>query len=135
MQTPFDPPPLDTGAASGPELAAALSRRHPNDDWLAALAKGAVMNRGDVEEILRSDAPPPQQIIDAVTALETVLRPPDPEARDDVFEAQTNAQDAVMEVDGEAGLQTVASPKPHPSRSNSPDEQGVREGDYQNNEI
>ncbi len=41
----------------------------------------------------------------------------------------------MMEVDGEAGLQIVPSPKPHPSRSNSRHEQGVRPEDHENNEY
>ncbi len=127
--------PIDPATATGPHLAAALTERHPHEDWLAALAKGAVMSRGDVEQILMSEAPLPQTILDAVLDLEQTLAPPDPSGADDLFEARTNADDAMMEVDGEAGMQTVPSPKPHPSRSNSLHEQGVREEDHENNDI
>ncbi len=127
--------PIDPATATGPHLAAALAERHPHEDWLAALAKGAVMSRGDVKRILLSEAPLPQAILDAVVDLERMLIPPDPSGTDDLFEARTNDGDARMEVDGEAGLHTVPSPKPHPSRSNSLYEQGVREEDRENNDY
>lgn len=135
MPTKTQSLPIDPATATGPALAAALTERHPHEDWLAALAKGAVMSRGDVERILTTEAPLPQTILDAVIDLENTLTPPDPAGADDLFEARTNDTDAMMEVDGEAGLQTVPSPKPHPSRSNSLHEQGVREKDHENNDY
>ena len=130
-------PPLtpNFATATGRELSLELARRYPNDDWVAALAKGAVMNRGDVERILQTEVPVSEGILEAAMNLEQTITPPDPQAQDDLFEAQTNARDAVMEVDGEAGLNMVPSPKPHPSRTNSPNEQGVRGEDYENQEI
>ncbi len=127
--------PIDPATATGPDLAAALTERHPGEDWLAALAKGAVMSRGDVSRILLSGEPLPQTILDAVIQLEQTLTPPDPSRTDDVFAARTNDGDARMEVDGEAGLHTNPSPKPHPSQSNSLHEQGVRKDEYENNEY
>jgi len=121
-------PPQTTGA----ELVAMLSSRHPDVDWLAALAKGAVMSRADVEDMLSGPAPLPAVLIDAASDLDRTIVPGDPTARDDVFGAQTNDADSPMEVDAEAGLTTVPSSKPHPSRSNSLNEMGERTEDYQN---
>lgn len=119
-----DPLPQD-----GRGLADALARRYPADDWLAALAKGAVMSRGDVEAHLLSAEPMPSAILEAAAQLDELLRPP--EAGDHVFAAETNDEAAAIETDAEAGLHVLPGPKQHPSRSNSPDEMGQREGDYQ----
>jgi hypothetical protein len=122
-------------APTGLALAERLARRHPAEDWVAALAKGAVMSRIEVEAALASDQPAPPRILAAVDALERMLQPPDPQGQDDVFEARTNDRDATMEVDAEAGLTNVPSPKPHPSRSDSPHSMGERKEDYQNDGI
>ena len=127
--------PLAPGLATGRSLAEWLASRHPGEDWIAALAKGAVMNRPDIEAILASDEAAPPAIIEAAQNLEAMLQPPNPAGQDDIFEARTNDDQAVMEVDGEAGLNTVPSSKPHPSKSNSPDEMGERKEDYQNDGI
>ncbi len=127
--------PLAPGSTGGRSLADLLARRHPGEDWIAALAKGAVMSRPDVEAILASDDPAPPAILEAASSLEAMLQPPDPYGQDDIFEARTNDDQAVMEVDGEAGLTNVPSSKPHPSRSNSRHEMGERKEDCQNDGI
>ncbi len=135
MQAKARPTLVDPGSITGTDLAATLAARYPREDWLAALAKGAVMSRGDVARILHAEGPLPAVIVHAALDLEALLATPERTRGDDVFAARTNADDAMMEVDGEAGLQTVPSPKPHPSRSNSPHEQGVREGDRESNDT
>lgn len=135
MQDLYAPDPPGSDRPTGLALAERLARRHPGEDWIAALAKGAVMSRGELEGILASDEPAPPPILSAAAELEELLRRPDPQGQDDVFEARTNDVAAPIEVDAEAGLTTVASPKPHPSKSNSPNEMGVRKEDYQNDEI
>lgn len=135
MQEDRSPLPSGHEAIDGTSLASTLARRHPDEDWLAALAKGAVMSRCDVERILESSDPVPPMILEAAAAIDRTLQPPDPSSSDDVFEAKTNDQDAQFEVDSEAGLTNLPSPKPHPSRSDSPDAMGVRKDDRQNNEI
>lgn len=128
-------PQQDLDKLDGAGIADALSRRYPHDDWLAAVAKGAVVNRSEVESHLSPGVAPPESILRAIRDIERHLAPPDPTSTENVFSAQTNDDDAMMEVDGEAGMTISPSPKPHPSKSNSPNEMGVRPEDRQYDET
>ncbi len=122
--------PTPTAAMNGAELAVALAKRYPGEDWLAALAKSAVMPRGEVERHLQASAPPPGSLLRAIEGMDAALDPPDPQATDDVFAASTNDRDAQLEVDSEAGHVVLPHPKPSPSKSNSPNELGTRTDEH-----
>lgn len=115
---------VPTAATNGADLAVMLAGRYPGRDWLAALAKGAVMPRADVERHMQSTYPPPGSILRAIEDLDQTLDPGDPGAGDDVFAADTNDDVARMEVDAEAGMTVSPAPKTSPSRSGSPHEMG-----------
>jgi hypothetical protein len=104
-----------------------LERRYPDRDWLAALAKAAVASRADVEAMLDAEFIPPE-LEQAAAEVDALMAPPDPGAadRDRPFSASTNDADAIMEVDGEAGLNATPAPKWRPSQTGSPHEAGER---------
>jgi hypothetical protein len=103
---------------NGQELARALERRYPDRDWLAALAKAAVVPRAEAERMLAGETLP-DTLLDAVKALPDVIDPGDPDATDDIFDADTNADAAAMEIDGEAGMVVSPSNKGMPSQTGS----------------
>lgn len=116
--------PSPSAHSSGLELASMLAARYPDEDWLAAIAKGAVMPRADVERALQSPEPPPGSILRAIEDIDLTLTPGDPAADDHVFAARDASGAARMEVDAEAGLNVLVSPKTSPSKSGSPYEAG-----------
>lgn len=113
---------------TGPEVAAALSRAYPGQDWIAALGRGALLSRSDVETCLVTEAPVPPALLDAYTEIERHLDLGQPTATDDVFAASTNDTDAPMEVDAEAGMTVSPGAKMAPSRTGSPHEMGEKPG-------
>ena len=110
----------------GAQLVAELSQRYPDADWLAALAKGAVMSRSEVDGHINAGSPLPDRIVQAVQQIEDHLSPPDPADQSNVFAAQTNDDAAQMEVDGEAGLTVLPGARPNPSKSDSIHSMGQR---------
>jgi hypothetical protein len=101
----------------GPALARELQRRHPGDDWLAALSKAAGKPRGDVERYLQEPGTLPQELNEAARQVGSLLSPDAAPGRD-AF-ARTNDVDAPMEVDAEAGAVVLPSNKGMPSQSGS----------------
>jgi hypothetical protein len=122
---------MSNAEMTGPHVARDLSRRFPDVDWIAALAKGAVASRADVEAMLASSARLPDRILLAAEEIERHIHPGDPAAADDVFAASTNADAAPIEVDAEAGAVVLPAPKPHPSRSGSRHEMGERRAEHE----
>ncbi len=112
--------------ANGQEAAVMLARRYPGQDWLAAVAKGAVMSRGEVERHFQMSGPLPDELAAAVAEIDRHLETPDAGARDHVFAADTNDHAAAIEVDGEAGLNVVPGPQPKPARAGSVHEMGQK---------
>jgi hypothetical protein len=104
--------------SNGQELARALEIRYPDRDWLAALAKAAVVPRIEIERMLAGETLP-DTLTNAVKALPRTLDPGDPDAIDDIFDAGTNAASAAMEIDGEAGMVVSPSNKGMPSQTGS----------------
>jgi hypothetical protein len=128
MHSPIDDgqPSAATRSQDGASLALDCARRHPGQDWLAALAKGARMNRAEVEDHLRATTPAPRALVDAARDLDALLAPPDADASDHVFAAETNSDAAPMEVDAEAGMIVTPGEKPRPSQSGSRHEAGAK---------
>lgn len=113
--------------ASGRRLALALQKRFPEHDWLAALAKAAVLPRGEVERLLQLEAPPPPALMEAAREVETLLaEPAQPGSNDHVFAATTNDTDVPMEVDREAGMTASPENKGMPSQTGSEHEMRTR---------
>jgi hypothetical protein len=110
------------------ELAALLRPRLGNEDWIAALAKAAVVPRADVEAALAGEGPLPRWIVEAAGAVETETAPGRIDRSDHVFAARTNDVDAPMEVDAEAGMTVAPGAKMAPSETGSPHEMGERPG-------
>jgi hypothetical protein len=117
-ETNTRPEPVLGEMTSGRELVRAMERLYPDRDWLAALAKAAVVPRAEVERMLAGETLP-DTLTNAVKALPETLDPGDPDATDDIFDADTNADAAVMEVDGEAGMVVSPSNKGMPSQTGS----------------
>lgn len=115
--------------ATGRNLALALRRRFPEQDWLGALAKAAVLPRGEVEWLLQQEGPPPPELVRAADEVEGLLAEPAQDAAQDdhAFAATTNDADAPMEVDREAGMTVSPANKGMPSRSGSAYEMRIRE--------
>jgi hypothetical protein len=125
--------------ATGPALALALQRRHPGQDWLAALAMAARRPRGDIERYLKEDGELPPFLRKASEQVATLLHQQADAMRgtvpqDNVFEAQTNDRDAPMEIDSEAGTIVQPSNKGMPSRSGSEHEMRTKAPKAEKNE-
>lgn len=125
--------------AAGPALALALQRRHPGQDWLAALAMAARRPRGDIERYLQEEGELPPFLREAARQVAPLLRPQDAAAqdaagRDDVFAARTNDRDAPMEIDAEAGTVVQPSNKGMPSQSGSEHEMRTKPPKAEKNE-
>lgn len=103
--------------SEGPALARELQRRHPEQDWLAALAKAAGKARGDVERYLQEHGTLPAALRQAAGDVGRLLAPDSAPGRD-AF-ARTNDVDAPMEVDAEAGAVVQPANKGMPSLSGS----------------
>jgi hypothetical protein len=113
---------------TGPMLARELSSRFPQEDWLAALGRGAVLPRVEVEQWLATDSPVPPALLKAAQDIERHLDLGQPGHGDHIFRARTNAPDAPMEVDAEAGMTVTPGAKMAPSKTGSPFEMGEQEG-------
>lgn len=125
--------------ATGPALALALQRRHPDQDWLAALAMAACRPRGDVERDLQEEGVLPPALREAAGQVYSVLQARDVAAqdaagRDDIFAARTNDRDAPMEVDSEAGTIVQPANKGMPSQSGSDHEMRTKPHKAEKNE-
>lgn len=119
---------------SGRLLAMALNDRFPDRDWLAALAKAAMLPRSEVERLLRREEAPPASLVEAAREIETLLDVPTVAGpRDHRFAATTNDTDAPMEIDHEAGMVTSPSSKDMPSQTGSRHEMRTREPTAEHN--
>jgi hypothetical protein len=67
----------------GPALALALQRRHPDDDWLAALAEAVQRPRGDVERYLQEDGELPPFMREGARQVSGLLQAGPSSATDD----------------------------------------------------
>jgi hypothetical protein len=113
---------------TGPQVAAALSHAYSGQDWIAALGRGTLLPRAEVEQYLVTDAPVPPALLQAYQDIEQHLHLGTPTAKDDVFNATTNDADAPMEVDAEAGMTVSPGAKMAPSQTGSPHEMGEKPG-------
>lgn len=125
--------------ATGPALALALQRRHSGHDWLAALAMAARRPRGDIERYLQEDGQLPPFLREAAGQVAALLSQQesatqDAQNRGNVFAAQTNDNDAPMEIDSEAGTVVQPSNKGMPSQSGSEHEMRTKPPKAEKNE-